>query len=143
MTDNVLLSNASSSLVIIGAFLSLKVTLFLVCSIFAGFPAASYTALSTTKTERTSVPLGSPREPIPRVNVLPDLEILVGKGEVKTIVSPVTENTKSLFSRSPVPSPLLYTASVKSIDSALLFAANDNDLISGGDLSFSFKVLKL
>ena len=107
VTVSVELSVARSSLVINGAFLSLNVTLFLFCSILAGFPDPSNTALSTINTERTSVPLGSPREPIPRVNVLPDLAILVGKGEVKTIVSPVTEKTKSLFSRSPVPLPLL------------------------------------
>ena len=137
------LSCARSSLVIIGASLSLNVTLFLSCSIFAELPDASNTALSTIKTERTSVPLGSPLEPIPSVNVLPVLDILVGNGDVNTIVSPVTENTKSLFSRSPLPSPLLNTASEKSIDIVLLSAARDSDLISGGALSLSLSELKL
>ena len=107
VTVRVLLLFAKSRFVIIGAFLSLNVTLFFTCYIFAELPDASKIALSTISTERTSVPFGSPLEPIPNVKVLPFLEILEGKGEVRTIDSPVIEKTKSLFSRSPVPFPLL------------------------------------
>ena len=73
--------------------------------------------------------------------MFPLLEILVAKGVVSVAAPPTIAKTKSLFSRSPVPSPLLYTASLKVILNVLLSAFNVRSDIMGGALSYSLSEL--
>ena len=105
-------------------------------------PGLSKIAPSAGFTVRISVPFAFPVNDTPsKIVLVPLPDKLDGKFFESFAVPPVNENTKSAASRSPVPSFLLNTFSLKKTCRKSLLSAILTESIMAGTISFKVVVL--
>ena len=111
--------------VMIGLDKSFNWAVLLLCVVAAAFPETSKIEFKTGVTVSTSAPLRVPLISSPRTKVrLLKAEILLGTVVFNVGVPPYNENKKSVVSKAPLPTSVLYTFSLKVMLIVALLAAN-------------------
>ena len=105
-------------------------------------PGLSKTEFATGLTTSVSSPVDFPVNETPSVSVFVPLPDTVdGEFFASLAVPPVNAKVKSSLSKSPVPSFLLNTGSLKKTCRRSLFSAILTESINAGTISFKFAVL--
>ena len=120
VTVNVLLSPDSEVDAILGSVFSFNVTVLFDCVVSALLPPPSNMASATGVTFKTSFPSAMPLYETVNRYILPSRTILLGVLLARVAAPPVSVNSKSVFSKNPLPFASLKVGSLKSTISTAL-----------------------